>query len=71
MNWSSGQARSICSEVWVKVQRSERFIAADVGGGGGQVTALDALMISQSWLAGSPNCRKTISTLKKVRKKLK
>ena len=46
------------------------FAAADVSGDG-RVTALDVLMILQGWLGGSPNCRKTINTLKKVRKKLK
>ncbi len=35
------------------------------------ITSLDALMILQSWLGGSLTCRKTINTLKKVRKKLK
>jgi parallel beta-helix repeat protein len=44
--------------------------AADVSGDG-QITSLDALMILQSWLGGSPNYRKTINTLKKVRRKLK
>jgi len=36
-----------------------------------RITSLDALMILQSWLGGSPNYRKTINTLKKVRRKLK
>ena len=43
--------------------------AADVNHDG-QVTSLDALMILQGWLGDTPNHRKTINTLEKVRRKL-
>jgi len=46
------------------------FAAADVNHDG-QVTSSGALMILQGWLGDTPNYRKTINTLKKVRRKLK